>query len=131
MDDPTIRTFCFQMHNTGPSHFQSQGGKSFVWPNRINSFRYIQAETPPTSQVNPWLVALMCDNLCPLSQSCIKLSICTPAQNCTTDFALSQQAPSPPGLNALPPIAQLHWKQGICYCNNCAQCLEQDLYTQE
>lgn len=85
----------------------------------------------PTSQVSPRLVALTCDNLCPLSQSCIKLSISPTAQSCKTDSAASQQAPRPPSLNALPPIAQLHWKQGIFYSNNCAQFLKKYLYTQE
>lgn len=66
-----------------------------------------------TFQVIPWLIVLMCDNLCPLSQSWTKSSSCSPAQNCTTDSALSQQASSPPSLNTSPPIVQLHWKQGI------------------
>lgn len=43
----------------------------------------------PTSQVSPRLVALTCDNLCPLSQSCIKLSVSPTAQNCKTDSAAS------------------------------------------
>lgn len=49
LDDPTIRVFCFQMHNTGPSHFQSQGGQSFVRANRINYFRYIQEKRKKSS----------------------------------------------------------------------------------
>lgn len=86
-------------------------------------FQVFSRENPlliytPTCQVSLWLAALTCDRLCPLSQSCVKLSICASAQNCTTDSAVPQQAPHPPGLNALPPIAQLHWKQGIFYSNN-------------
>lgn len=129
--------FCFQTHNMvhpiskarmyNPLCCQTESIISGIFKRKEKNLLIYT----PTSQVRPWLVALMCDNLCPLNQSCFNLSICTPAQNCATNFALSQQAPSPPSLNALPPIAQLHWKKSISYCNNFAQFLEYYLCTQK
>jgi len=99
-DDSTIRMFCFQMHNTGPFHFQSHDGQPFIWfssrAEQDQRFHLYSREENKilisyisTSQTSVWLVALNCDNLYHLNQSCIKLSICTAAQNCTMDLAIS------------------------------------------
>lgn len=121
LGDPTTRIFCFPMHNTGRCHFWSQAGQSFKWfSSRAEQGQLFQVYSReeskllisyiPTSQTSSWLVALYCDNLCPLDQSCIKLSIYTTAQHCTTDLAISQQATSPPSLNFLSPVVQLRRK---------------------
>lgn len=94
-DDYAIRIFCFQTKcNTGPCHFQSQGRQPFVWfSGRAEQDQLFQVHSreedkslisyEPTSQISLWLLALNCDNLCPLNQSC------TTTQHSTIDLAIS------------------------------------------